>query len=291
MIHYIILINRESGILMLEKRLSDVLPDIKSDLLSGMLVALRKFSMELQIGELSTFNTHNKKFLISVTKNTLVALIIDLEDSEQEYEKLALNIGKIFQESYDVENWDGNIEFFEPFNKVLDSLLKEFEWKQAGPNKLLTDPLVEGFILYNKVNKIYYNFTMKGFDVIKLIRNAEARNENKIRVDQENKIYYNIKNESAGCIIIFDSRVPPEKVNRYSKTCSFLIENLNYSYNFQKDLLKSAKKIFQREMIDLIIQNNNKSLLQIFLTAKESLNIIEDIRKFKIRDLITIKSN
>ena len=123
MLHYVILIQRQSGVLMFEAKLSDALPDIKSELLSGMVLALLEFSKELQIGELSTFKTHNQKFMISVTSNTLVALIIDFKDSEKEFELLAVEIGKRFEDTFDIDKWDGLIEYFEPFSEVLQTII------------------------------------------------------------------------------------------------------------------------------------------------------------------------
>ena len=290
MLHYVILINRTSGILMFEKKLSDKLPDIRSDLLSGMLIALRKFSTELEIGELSTFNTHNQKFLISVTQSTLVALIIDFEDSEKELDKLAIKIGQIFEQNFDVENWKGDLDVFDPFNEILDAILKEFAWKQVGQTKLLiNEPFILGFVLYDTKNRLFYDFTPQEYDVIKLIQNAEERKETKIRIDEKDEIYYYTKTDLAGCVIIFESRVPLEKFNRYTKTFTFLIQNLHSPYIFQDNLLQSAKKLFSEEVIDSVRQNNNVPLLQIFTTAQDSLALIENIRRFKVRVLIKFK--
>ncbi len=289
MIHYIILVNRESGIMMFEKKLSEDLTDIKSVLLSGMLIALRQLSAELKIGELSTFNTHNKKVLTSVTKRIIVALIIDPDDIEKKFEKLSIKIGEIFEERYDIENWNGDVDLFDPFHENLDLLLKEFEWKRFGPVKSLKSQFILGFVLYENTNKTFYDFTSNKFDALKLIKEAETRNERKIRIDKKNEIYFFIKNESEGGIVIFESRAPTEKVNRYSKTFSFLIQNLNNSYLFETKLLKSAQKLFSPEIIDLIMQNVDKPLLDIFNTSEDPLNLIENIRKFKVRVLINFK--
>ena len=289
MLHYVILINRESGILMFERRLSDVLPDIKSELLSGMLMALRKLSAELKIGELTTFNTYNQKFLISVTKSILVTLVIDLDDFEQEFEKFAIKIGEIFEEEYNIEKWNGDVDQFKPFNEKLNFLLKDFEWKRVGSVKSFKSQFILGFVLYDSIHRLFYDFTAEKCDAVKLIKEAEIKKEKKIRIDKKNEIYIFIKNESYGGIVIFESRAPTEKVNRYSKTFSFLVQNLNNSYIFEEKLLKSAQKLFSQEIIDSIIQNIDKPLLEIFNTSEDPLNLVENIRKFKVRVLINFK--
>jgi len=213
---------------MFERRISDKLPDIKSDILSGMLVGLRKISKEIQIGELTTFNTYNQKFLMSVTKHTLIALIIDLIDYQEEFEDLALDIGVTFEQNYDIGNWKGNNSIFLPFRETLDKLIDKYSWKQVGESKMVREKYLIGYVLYDREKKEFYNFMGNDFDAIRLIKKAEIREENRVRIDEENKIIFFLRNKSAGCVVIFDHNIEDLRLQRYLKTFNYSIQNINW---------------------------------------------------------------
>ena len=61
MLNYIVLINRNSGTPVYQKTVMDNLPKLEFELLSGLLYAVRKLALELEIGELTTFKTQDRK--------------------------------------------------------------------------------------------------------------------------------------------------------------------------------------------------------------------------------------
>lgn len=228
MLHYIIIINRNSGILLFEKNVTNNLQNIKPDLLSGMLVGLRKISKEIKIGELTTFNTYNQKIFISVTRHTLIALIIDVIDSEKDFETLAFEIGSSFEQNYDIENWKGNTIIFNTFNVVLDKIIRKHTWKQVGNPKTVQEAQIIGYVIYDKPNRNYYNFMGKIYDPVPLITKSDLSEGNRIRIDEDDKIIFILKNRDTGCIIYFDRNIDDIKIERYLKTFTYSIQHIDW---------------------------------------------------------------
>ncbi len=122
MIDCLYIIHRGSGRLLLEKRFEEV--KIDPDLFSGLLEAIRNFIKEIHVGILTSFTTHEKQVLISLTENVVVALIMHIEAHAEQWHAIAYEIGKVFDKNYDLLRWNGNRDIFKPFEHKIDFILQ-----------------------------------------------------------------------------------------------------------------------------------------------------------------------
>ncbi|MDD1777402.1 MAG: hypothetical protein LUQ65_04470, partial [Candidatus Helarchaeota archaeon] len=243
MIRYIILIKRDSGVLLFDKKLSSDFPDIKSDLLSGMLVALRNFTKELEIGELSTFFTFNQKVSVAVTPNLVVVIILDKDDSEVEWQRRALLIGDAFEKAYNLKEWKMDLGVFDSFHETLSTLLTGFQWKKFSLPLINMDASsLEGFLIYDKNQNHYYEyFSDNRYIAEELIRKAEGYLESEVQTTQADKTFLFIRiSPMQGGILVLDSHIPQDRMQRYAKTLYFLIQHLQKTYIFQDNLKAPA---------------------------------------------------
>ena len=290
MIRYIIIIKRDSGVLLFDKKLSSDFPDIQSDLLSGMLVALRNFTKELQIGELSTFFTFNQKVSVAVTPNLVVVIILDKDDSEAEWQRQALLIGDAFEKAYDLKEWKMDLGVFDSFHETLSTLLAGFQWKKCSSHSINLDaPSLEGFLIYDKTQNQYYEYFSNHFNAEELIKKAEGFVENEVQTTQADKIFLFIRSDPLGGVLVLDSHIPQDRMQRYAKTLSFLIQHAQKTYTFQDKLKAPAKKLFSESEVKSVLQNQGKSLITILETNSQPFQLIESIRRFKLRQIIDFK--
>ncbi|HUY00980.1 MAG TPA: hypothetical protein VMV49_15565 [Candidatus Deferrimicrobium sp.] len=108
---------------MFERKLSEF--GLDSDLFSGLLSAIQSFTSAIHIGILTSFTTLNKKILISLTENIVVALILDIRDSTEEWQGKAYEIGHDFDQTFDLNLWKGNRDQFLPFNEKISLILQK----------------------------------------------------------------------------------------------------------------------------------------------------------------------
>ena len=123
MINGVYIIHRKSGGLLFEKTYEQF--PIDKDLFSGLLTAIRGFLKEIHMGELTSFSTLEKKIIISLTENIVVALILDLAASTEKYQGIAYEIGHQFSQVHgvDLQEWDGNRAQFKSFNEQVGAIL------------------------------------------------------------------------------------------------------------------------------------------------------------------------
>lgn len=123
MIHGLYVIHRASGRLMFEKKLENFAVD--TDLFSALLAAIRAFAEEIHMGELTSFTTHNKKIVLSLTETLIIALILEAEASSEKYQGIAYEIGRQFDIFYKIElnNWSGNRSLFSSFKETVETIL------------------------------------------------------------------------------------------------------------------------------------------------------------------------
>jgi len=122
MLDCIYIIHRESGRLLLEKKFEEV--QIDPDLFGGLLEAIRNFTRDIHVGMLTSFSTHEKQILISLTESVVVALIMHIEASAEKWQGIAYEIGHQFGQTYDLTQWDGNRKAFLSFEEKIESILK-----------------------------------------------------------------------------------------------------------------------------------------------------------------------
>jgi hypothetical protein len=291
MIRYIIIIKRDSGVLLFDKKLSSDFPDINSELLSGMLIALRNFSKELEIGELSTFFTHDQKVSVAVTPNLVVVIILDKEDSEVEWQRRALIIGEAFEKAFNLKEWKFDLGIFDSFHKTLSTLLTGFQWKKCSSRVDLETTALDGFLIYDKNSNQYYEyFSDNRYSAEELIKRTEGYSENEVLITQADKnfLYFRI-NPMQGGILVFDSHISQDKIQRYSKTFTFMVQFAQNSYVFQERLKEPAKKLFSESEVETVLQNQGKSLINILETNSQPFQLIESIRRFNLRQIISFK--
>ena len=291
MIRYIIIIKRDSGVLLFDKKLSSEFPDIKSDLLSGMLVALRNFTKELEIGELSTFFTFDQKVSVAVTPNLVVVIILDKADSEVEWQRRALLVGDAFEKAFNLKEWKFDLGVFNSFHETLSTLLTGFQWKKCSSLVNLETPSLDGFLIYNKNSTQYYEyFSDNRYNAEELIKKAEGFSENEVLFTQADKSFIYLKIDSMqGGILVLDSRIPQDKMQRYSKTFNFLVQFAGKIYTFQENLKEPAKKLFSENEVENVLHNQGKPLINILETNSQPFQLIESIRRFKLRQIINFK--
>ncbi|MHA1132003.1 MAG: hypothetical protein ACTSQQ_14480, partial [Candidatus Helarchaeota archaeon] len=98
---------------------------IDPDLFSSLLSAIRNFSSAIHMGELTSFTTQNKTILVSLTEETMVALMLKLNESIDEWQGKAFEIGRHFNKKYDLSVFNGNRSQFLSFNESIDTILKQ----------------------------------------------------------------------------------------------------------------------------------------------------------------------
>lgn len=123
MLNGLYIIHRLSGNLLFEKTYEEFLVD--TDLFSSLLTAIRSFIAEIHMGELTSFTTHNKKIIISLSENVVVALVLGGGASLEKYQGIAYELGHQFDQVYSpiLKVWDGNRGQFAPFKANLGLIL------------------------------------------------------------------------------------------------------------------------------------------------------------------------
>lgn len=126
MLHSVILIHKKSGVCLFGKNYT---LDFDSVLFSGFLTAVQSFAEDLKIGRLTNFITNDKVILISTSEDVVASLIIDLEDSVDDWLDKAYEIAERFQEMYNEElsAFSGNISTFEEFSEEVSKILESEE--------------------------------------------------------------------------------------------------------------------------------------------------------------------
>ncbi|MDD1779070.1 MAG: hypothetical protein LUQ65_12965, partial [Candidatus Helarchaeota archaeon] len=123
-----------------------------------------------------------------------------------------------------------------------------------------------------------------------LIRKAEGYLESEVQTTQADKIFLFIRiSPMQGGILVLDSHIPQDRLQRYSKTLYFLIQHLQKTYSFQDKLKAPAKKLFSETEVNSILQNQGKPLITILETNSQPFQLIESIRRFTLRQIIDFK--
>ena len=121
MLNNICIIDRASGRLMLERKSDNIIVD--ADLFSSLISAIHSFTTAIQMGELTSFTTHSKKILLSVTDYLIIVLIMDSSDSSEKWLGTAYEIAHEFESQFELANWNGNRSTFSGFERKLNAIL------------------------------------------------------------------------------------------------------------------------------------------------------------------------
>lgn len=121
MLNNICIIDRASGRLMLERRSNNIIVD--TDLFSSLISAIHTFTAAIHMGELTSFNTHSKKILLTATDYLIIVLIMDCNDSSEKWSGTAYKIAREFESQFKLANWNGNRNIFSRFEPKLNAIL------------------------------------------------------------------------------------------------------------------------------------------------------------------------
>ncbi len=291
MLHQLLLIQNTTGILLYRKNISKDFSETQSDLMSGMLSALGHLSTELKIGQLTTFNAIKNKVLLSASEKVTCCLILDPDDFEDEWRSIAKKIGTLFESEFDLDNWVGELNVFSPFNAIVDSITKELDWKESPFEFKFQENLLLGFLIYDFNTRTYYKRFLEKFDIPRLFQIARSSPEIEFQVEKDRKNFFVYKTEYGGLIASFDLKIPPNKMKRLIKTFKFCMENLHGNYILAPTFDKYAGSYLEKKDIKLIENEAGLSIIDILTTRSDSLEIIENLRKIKLRELIYFQNN
>jgi len=293
MLHYVVIVQRETGLPLFDYQAAPNFIQIKPELISGLLTALRSLTAELKIGELSKFDSMNKKVIISVGKHVYAALVVDIEESDAEWENNASTIVEEFEKKYNLESFNGDLKTYQSFTEVMDKLMIQFEWKE-GEKHLISNHILKGFIIYDTKNKVYYNYSNlsmeKIMELLQYSYNLHLLNKNSIQIQEKDTIQLFIKtDDEMGSILIFDSKITKQKLDRTVKTIQFLIRNLYAQVSFKKQYTEAAKLIFTEEEFKWIFENDQRQLIEILALSENPLEVVELIRRCDLRNFVELK--
>ena len=106
---------------MLEGKSNNIIVD--ADLFSSLISAIHSFITAIQMGELTSFTTHSKKILLSVTDYLIIVLVMDSSDSSEKWLGTAYKIAHEFESQFKLVNWNGNRNIFSGFEPKLNAIL------------------------------------------------------------------------------------------------------------------------------------------------------------------------
>jgi hypothetical protein len=121
MLNNVCIIDRASGRLILERKSNNII--VNPDLFSSLISAIHTFTTAIHMGELTSFNTHSKTILLSVTDSLIIVLIMDRGDSSEKWVGTAYKIAREFESQFKLTNWNGNRNTFARFEPKLNAIL------------------------------------------------------------------------------------------------------------------------------------------------------------------------
>ena len=290
MLHQLLIIHRSSGILLYRKNISKDFSEAQTDLMSGMLSALESLATELKIGQLTTFMAIKNKVLLSALKKVICCLILDPEDLEDEWRNLAQRIGESFESKYDLDAWKGQTNDFLTFDSMVDSITSELEWKESPFELQLDENLVLGFLIYVFKKRTYYKRFLEDFNVSTLFQMARSTSEPEFQVEKDRKNVFVYKTKLGGLVALFDLKIPPNKMKRLIKTYKFSMEHLQEQYSLSPTFDKYARSYLEKKEIKEIESEEGNTILDLLTSRPDSLKVIENLRKIKLRELIHFKN-
>ncbi|MHA1275217.1 MAG: hypothetical protein ACTSQS_17575 [Promethearchaeota archaeon] len=86
-------------------------------LMSGVIKAIEDFLNELKIGNIRSFNTHERQVIIYKQKYIFLVLICDEDDDPNMYLTKIEYIANLFNEGVDWTNWYGETTMFDEIKK------------------------------------------------------------------------------------------------------------------------------------------------------------------------------
>jgi len=171
MIYSILIFHQGSGINLYSHHFKEFAGD--DSLAAGMVMAITGFLEELKWGKLKSFITHEKRVIIIPTNVLYVALVIDLDDLESQWESRAQDIGVYIEEKFQlyIKQSRAIKDGDEGAQLIIDKLL--YEEDQTGyilqeiENQLFPITSLFGVIILDK-NQVKHKLVKKDFDDFEL---------------------------------------------------------------------------------------------------------------------------
>ncbi len=141
MIQALYILIADSGLCVLDRKYGQA--DMDPNLISGFLTALIQFGRELSSGNrVHVINFGDFDICLSLRENVIVAGIVDKIDDTNAAMAVLTDVNNAFVRTYEkvLENWNGNLEPFEPFRKVVDEITKN----GRGSEKRILVPILTG---------------------------------------------------------------------------------------------------------------------------------------------------
>ncbi|MHA1770261.1 MAG: hypothetical protein ACTSYL_01900 [Candidatus Thorarchaeota archaeon] len=141
LIQAIYILIADSGLCVLDRKYGEA--DMDPNLISGFLTALIQFGRELSSGNrVHVIDFGAFDICLSLRENVIVAAIVDKVDDTNAAMAVLADVNNAFVKEFKqvLVNWDGNLEPFENFGKILDDITKN---GKASEKKILV-PLLKG---------------------------------------------------------------------------------------------------------------------------------------------------
>ncbi|MHA1683584.1 MAG: hypothetical protein ACTSUE_21780 [Promethearchaeota archaeon] len=142
--------------------------DVSKDLLAGFLSALPAFAKEIEESQdVEGFSTSEYKFMFRPLKNTadragnFMVVLADAKDKNETLKKILSLLVDEFQENYNLDAWNSNLDIFKSFKELADQVLYNRERKPLGISvemlEMISDIIASSrynFLILNKDNDI-----------------------------------------------------------------------------------------------------------------------------------------
>nr|MDO8109345.1 hypothetical protein [Candidatus Sigynarchaeota archaeon] len=142
--------------------------DVSKDLLAGFLSALPAFAKEIEEDQLiEGFKMSEYIFVFKPLKNSsdpagnFMVLLADAKDKEETLKKILDLLVAEFEENFNLDDWNSNLDIFKPFKELADKILFHRERKplELSPDMIetISETIAESkynFLILNKDNDI-----------------------------------------------------------------------------------------------------------------------------------------
>ena len=162
MIHHVWLINR-SGICVLDRNYTGF--RVNKQLFAGFLTALSSFATQLN-KKLDLLTMGDVSIYYELEGNLIIAMAVDTDDYNQEMRRKIKEIREEFALKYGVilDDWDGNLAYFDPFLKDLDRILM-LDWNFDYNVKIKSSEVKTDY-----PTKAVINISQRGMDLFQVLK-------------------------------------------------------------------------------------------------------------------------
>jgi len=295
MLHYLMILQRETGLLLFSEKISKEFKKLQPELISGLMTALNEFSKMMRIGELSTFISHNFKVVISAKEEISVILVIDLEDNETLWKSCAVEVVSTFRKQYNLKKI-APIEssYFNDFNQTLAKILQKYSWKIVIDQKISLDN-VSLLLFFDLRDFTYYRFysnnsVAKSDDEVLIEKTLEITTTEtpEVKTTEGGAILYLIQEGTFGAVLMLTEQAREKDYLRIQRTVAFIVKHFSKRFSLNQQLEKAAISIFGEETIREFSLYDGKSISEIFRDAVEPIRILENIRRLMLRGLLVL---